>query len=198
MTVRVGNVLGSAGSVVPLFRKQIEEGGPVTVTHPDMVRYFMTMSEACQLILQSSVIGEGSEIFVLEMGEPVNIAYLARQMIRLSGKVPGSDVEIVYSGLRPGEKLAEELFHPDEELSETGFDKIRLAASRRVDFGLVEKVCTDLEQACRLFDIAAIERSVRVLVPEYCNGTGLTAVVGEGPAVKVGLDGAERRQNVAG
>ena len=124
MVVRFGNVINSAGSVVPLFRKQIEMGGPVTVTHPDITRYFMTIPEACRLILQAGSFGEGGEIFVLDMGEPIKIQYIAERLIQFAGKEVGVDVQIVYTGLRPGEKLFEELFYAHETLAPTTHEKI--------------------------------------------------------------------------
>lgn len=166
ITVRFGNVLDSAGSVVPLFRRQIEAGGPVTVTHPDIERYFMTIPEATQLILQSAVIGEGGEIFVLDMGEPVKIRYLAEQMIRLSGKAPGRDVDIVYTGLRPGEKLYEELFHDQESLVSTEHNKIFLARCRCVARETVERVLEEMEQACSVYDNRMLLIELKKLVPE--------------------------------
>jgi len=165
--VRFGNVLGSAGSVVPLFRQQIAAGGPVTVTHRDVTRFFMTISESCQLILQACAVGDGGEIFVLDMGEPISITYLAEQMIRLSGKRPGVDIGIEYTGLRPGEKLEETLFHHDEPSAETGFPKLLLAASRPVD---VENTCRLIDQmgiAVAEFDEASLTTLVRELVPEF-------------------------------
>jgi len=166
ITVRFGNVLGSAGSVVPLFRSQISRGGPVTVTHPDVTRYFMTTAEACQLILQASVMGKGGEIYVLDMGEPIKISYLAEQMIRLSGKVPGDDIRIVYTGMRPGEKLFEELFHPDENLRPTVHEKILLARSREVDNVYLDARLNVLDKACHNFDEAVIRKIMKELVPE--------------------------------
>lgn len=152
VTVRFGNVLGSAGSVIPLFRKQIAEGGPVTVTDPNMTRYFMTIPESAQLILQASSVGQGGEIFVLDMGEPINIKYLAEQLIRLTGKKPGEDIEIVYTGLRPGEKMHEELFQNDEELIKTPHPKLMLARSRDMDLSLIDRVIDDLARACSASD----------------------------------------------
>lgn len=167
ITVRFGNVLGSAGSVIPLFQKQIAQGGPVTVTHPGITRYFMTIPEATQLILQAGAMGKGGEIFVLDMGEPVKIAYLAEQLIRLSGKKPGEDIKIVYTGLRPGEKLYEELFHESEKLAGTQHPKILLANSRSMDMTQLEKALDALVNACDASDTTRLYAGLCELVPEH-------------------------------
>ena len=166
ITVRFGNVLGSDGSVVPLFREQIERGGPVTVTHPEMIRYFMTIPEACQLILQAEAMGSGSEIYVLDMGEPVRITYLAEQLIRLSGNEPGKDIEIVYTGLRPGEKLFEELFHEKEQLTGTQHEKIFLARHRQIEWELLDRTIGELETACTTYNEKSLLKGIATLVPE--------------------------------
>lgn len=168
ITTRFGNVLGSAGSVVPLFRQQIERGGPVTVTHPDITRYFMTIPEAVSLILQAATMGRGGEIFVLDMGEPVRIADLARQMIQLSGYRQNEDIEIVYTGLRPGEKLTEELFHAQEELSPTSHPKIMQASSREMNWAMLQAKLADLRAICRAGSVDALRRSLCEIVPEAC------------------------------
>lgn len=167
ITVRFGNVLDSAGSVVPLFREQIEAGGPVTVTHPEVARYFMTIPEACQLILQAAVLGDGGEIFALDMGEPVNIRYLAEQMIRLGGKQPERDVKIVYTGLRPGEKLFEELFHPLEKYKQTRHPKIYLARSRSVGWDRLSAQLSRAEQCIGKADDDALMTVMGQLLPEF-------------------------------
>jgi FlaA1/EpsC-like NDP-sugar epimerase len=172
ITVRFGNVLGSAGSVVPLFQQQISRGGPVTVTHGDATRYFMTIPEASQLILLASAVGQGGEIFVLEMGEPVNIKYLAEQMIRLSGHEPGRDIRIVFTGLRPGEKLQEELFHTEEKLGATPYEKLRLAEHRQVDAEQVRATIQRIVEACEIFDEPQITLLLRELVPEFAPFAG--------------------------
>ena len=171
VTVRFGNVLGSAGSVVPLFRKQIESGGPVTVTHPDMTRYFMTMSEACQLILQASTTENGEAIYLLDMGEPIKILDLAEQMIRLAGLRLEKDIQIEFTGLRPGEKIEEQLFHDLESLSPTEFDKLLLAEIRPLNHKNIISVCNQLSIACNEYDEKAIERILKDIVPEYVNAT---------------------------
>jgi len=165
ITVRFGNVLGSTGSVIPLFQQQIAAGGPVTVTHPEITRYFMTIPEAAQLILQASVIGRGGEIFVLDMGEPVKIAYLAEQLILLSGKKPGVDIEIIYTGLRPGEKLHEELFYTAERLTDTTHPKILRAHGDVPDAEALDATLALLDKACRRHDENEIKELLARLVP---------------------------------
>lgn len=177
ITVRFGNVLGSSGSVIPLFQQQIAQGGPVTVTHPEISRYFMTIPEACQLILQAGVIGRGGEIFVLDMGEPVKISYLAEQLIKLSGKIPGEDVEIVFTGLRPGEKLYEELFHDAEMLEETSHPKILLAKCRTMDFTALNESLDMMRQLCEKHDDATLRAILAEMVPEH---TGLVDLPANG------------------
>ena len=176
ITVRFGNVLGSDGSVVPLFREQVRAGGPLTVTHPDMTRYFMTIRESCQLILQASVVEDEGGIYVLDMGEPVRIDYLAEQMIRLSGKEPGKDVEIQYVGLRPGEKLYEELFYDDETKDTTAHDKVFRARHASADWRMVRQVVTRLEQSLDKAAERDIKRMLVELVPQYKDGDTLDIV----------------------
>ncbi len=172
ITVRFGNVLDSAGSVVPLFRDQIRAGGPVTVTHTEVTRYFMTIPEACQLIMQAAAVGQGGEIFVLDMGEPILIRYLAEQMIRLSGKRVGQDIGIRYIGLRPGEKLAEELFLEAERPMPTPHAKLLLAHSVVLDHREVLRQIDGLEESCRRFDEAQLESQLHALVPEFAGAPG--------------------------
>jgi FlaA1/EpsC-like NDP-sugar epimerase len=166
ITVRFGNVLNSNGSVVPLFQEQIERGGPVTVTHPEISRYFMTIAEASQLIMQAALLGRGGEIYVLDMGEPVRIAYLAEQLIRLAGKQPGRDIQIVYTGLRPGEKLYEELFHELEPNDKTAHEKIFLAHSRQVDWEQLSRQLAAMDEAVRRYDTERLAAILDRLVPE--------------------------------
>lgn len=169
MAVRFGNVLGSRGSVVLTFRKQIAAGGPVTVTHPDMRRYFMTIPEAVQLVLQAGVLGRGGEVFLLDMGEPVRIVDMATDLIRLSGLQVGRDIAITYTGLRPGEKLFEELFLPEEEYARTLHEKIFIASNaNKLAPGRLDETLAALERAADLNDRDAIIRTLQNLIPEYC------------------------------
>ncbi len=167
VTTRFGNVLASAGSVVPLFERQIKEGGPVTVTHPEIERFFMTIPEASSLILQAGAMGKGGEIFVLDMGEPVKILELAENMIRLSGLEPGQDIRIEYIGLRPGEKMHEELFYAREELVGTGHPKLMLANCISREWNVLQAEMQDLQKAVERFDDKAVLRSIQRIVPEF-------------------------------
>jgi FlaA1/EpsC-like NDP-sugar epimerase len=167
MAVRFGNVLGSSGSVVPIFQKQIAAGGPITVTHPEVTRYFMTIPEAVGLVLQAGALGQGGEIFVLDMGEPVKIVDLATQMIEMSGYRAGQDIEIQFSGLRPGEKLFEELSHHKERLTETGHPKIFRFICQPADLSQVELFLSELQLQLNNAQPSEIKRSIQQFVPEY-------------------------------
>jgi FlaA1/EpsC-like NDP-sugar epimerase len=168
VSVRFGNVLGSNGSVLPLFQEQIARGGPVTVTHPEVQRYFMTITEAVQLVLQTSVMGKGGEIFVLEMGEPIKIVDLAMNLIRLSGFDPGRDIEIVYTGLRPGEKLFEELMLEQEDIKSTPHKKIRVLNGGQIEFRQMQQWLDQLSEAVETRNVYSLVRTLKQIVPEYC------------------------------
>lgn len=174
VAVRFGNVMGSNGSVVPIFKEQIAAGGPVTVTHPEMRRYFMTISEAAQLVLQAFSIGKGGEIFALDMGEPIRIADLAENLILLSGLRPGEDIEIRYTGLRAGEKLIEELDLHDECLAPTSHAKIRsYAGHHHLDAGQLKSILLRLRKIDEEQDIASLVLLLKELIPEYSPGAYL-------------------------
>ncbi len=167
VSVRFGNVLGSRGSVIPLFKEQIRAGGPVTVTHPEMTRYFMTIPEAAQLVLQAGGLGQNGAVYVLDMGEPVKIVDLARDLIRLSGLEPGVDIEIVFTGVRPGEKLFEELLTAEEGTEASKHEKIFVARNRGVPDEVLERLLERLFEAAAARDPEKILGVLKELIPTY-------------------------------
>ena len=172
VTVRFGNVLGSNGSVIPIFKQQIAAGGPVTVTHPDMQRYFMTIPEASQLVLQAGAMGAGGEIFILDMGEPVKIVDLARDLITLSGLRPGEDIEIKFDGVRPGEKLFEQLATDAEHADKTKHPKIFIGRIASPPFAEVLRGIDELIALADQAEPAHLRTALRGLIPEYTGGLG--------------------------
>ena len=167
ITTRFGNVLGSNGSVIPLFQKQIEKGGPVTITHPDITRYFMTIPEACELVLQAGTMGLGGEIYVFDMGEPVKIIDLAQKMIKLYGLETGVDIQIITTGLRPGEKLYEELLSDDTKTLPTHHEKIMISKDPTLDFYDINTRVNQISVAALKKDKEQVVSLLKAMVPEY-------------------------------
>ena len=170
VTTRFGNVLGSNGSVIPLFKQQIEAGGPVTVTHPNIIRYFMLIPEACKLVLEAGTQGKGGEIFIFDMGKPVRIADLAKKMIQLSG---AKDVKIEYSGLRPGEKLFEELLANEENTLPSFHEKIRIAKVRDYDYAEASAAVDQLVEVAETYDDMKIVEKMKQIVPEFVSNNSI-------------------------
>jgi FlaA1/EpsC-like NDP-sugar epimerase len=167
ITTRFGNVLGSNGSVVPLFKNQIASGGPITITHPDIIRYFMTIPEACQLVLEAGSMGRGGEIFIFDMGKPVKIIDLANKMIRLAGLVPNKDIEIKIVGLRPGEKLYEELLNDTSKTLPTHHEKIMIAEELKDDFETLMIEISELITIAHTYNNQEIVAKMKLIVPEF-------------------------------
>jgi FlaA1/EpsC-like NDP-sugar epimerase len=180
VAVRFGNVLGSRGSVVPTFLRQIAEGGPVTVTHPDMSRYFMTIPEAVQLVLQAAAIGNGGEVFVLDMGEPVKIADLAADLVRLSGLEVGRDIELRFTGLRLGEKLVEELFFDAEHAIPTHHPKVLRARHAALPEGVATAIEELIQRAVGGAPESELRRRLVQLVPEFASQSDRSVASGAG------------------
>ena len=167
VTTRFGNVLGSNGSVIPRFREQIAKGGPVTVTHPDITRFFMTIPEACRLVMEAATMSSGNEIFVFDMGQSVKIDELARRMIRLAGYTPDKDIMVEYTGLRPGEKLYEEVLSNQENTVPTDHSRIRIAKVREYGYESSLEVLENLEKLAQEFDVPALVTLMKITVPEF-------------------------------
>ena len=167
VTTRFGNVLGSNGSVIPRFREQIAKGGPVTVTHPEITRFFMTIPEACRLVMEAATMSTGNQIFVFDMGDSVKIDDLARRMIQLAGFKPDIDIKVVYSGLRPGEKLYEEVLSNNENTLPTDHSRIRIAKVREYDYEEAKTAIDELERMSRIVEISDMVRLMKQIVPEF-------------------------------
>lgn len=177
ITTRFGNVLGSNGSVIPHFKKQIEKGGPITITHPDIVRYFMTIPEACDLVLEAGAMGQGGEIFVFDMGEPVKIVDLAERMIKLSGFEPNVDIKIIYTGLRPGEKLYEELLSDDTKTLATHHEKILISKDPNMEFAVIEKYCNHIVKAALRREKVEVVQILKDIVPEFKSNNSIYEIL---------------------
>lgn len=177
ITTRFGNVLGSNGSVIPHFKKQIEAGGPITITHPDIVRYFMTIPEACDLVLQAGTMGNGGEIFVFDMGEPVKILDLATRMIKLSGFEPNTDIKIIYTGLRPGEKLYEELLSDDAKTLPTHNEKIMVSKDPTMAFDEIEQYANQITKAALRREKVEVVQILKSIVPEFKSNNSIYEVL---------------------
>ncbi len=184
VTTRFGNVLGSNGSVIPVFKRQIEQGGPITVTHPEITRYFMTIPEACQLVLEAGAMGKGGEIFIFDMGQSVKILDLAKKMIMLSGYEPGRDIDIVFTGLREGEKLYEELLNTQENTLPTHHEKIMIAQVKEYPY-------QEINRYVELFNDLVIDKNelkmvalMKELVPEYQSNYSRFEILDKEKAIK--------------
>lgn len=177
ITTRFGNVLGSNGSVIPLFKRQIEAGGPITITHPEITRYFMTIPEACELVLQAGTMGSGGEVFVFDMGEPVKIVDLARRMIKLSGMEPDSDIQIVFSGLRPGEKLYEELLTDGTKTLPTPHEKIMVSQDPHLAYSEINAHVNELLDTLKQNDKVAVVKRLKEIVPEFKSNNSVYEVL---------------------
>jgi FlaA1/EpsC-like NDP-sugar epimerase len=193
LCVRFGNVLGSNGSVVPIFQEQIRAGGPVTVTHPEMQRYFMTIPEASQLVLQAAAMGEGGEVFVLDMGEPVKIVDLARDLVRLSGLRPDIDIPIVFTGVRPGEKLAEQLTLDEEQATKTRHEKIWIGRVAALEWSTLERHLTALREAADGGSDEAVVARLEEIVPEYRRERGPVEPMGAIVPIRSATRGGRRQ-----
>ncbi|MCQ9638285.1 polysaccharide biosynthesis protein [Chryseobacterium sp. WG14] len=185
ITTRFGNVLGSNGSVIPHFRKQIEKGGPVTITHPDIIRYFMTIPEACELVLQAGTMGNGGEIYVFDMGKPIKILDLAKRMIKLSGYTPNVDIEIDFIGLRPGEKLYEELLTDNSTTIPTHHEKIMISKDPVMEFGDIEILCKQIMRSAIKKDGLQVVKILKIIVPEFISNNSEFEILDKTPEYEV-------------